>query len=499
MNLRYRCPSGVGMVVTPTGALLTTLHRGKVVVDMSILALGRYANQRELTKIVAGFGTAEKLPLEIRAALVCLAEAGLLIRDGDMHTDKSVLIFSGVLVSVIIVTYNSIEWLEACFTSLVRQTYSPLEIIVVDNASSDGSADWVISNFSDTRLVRFFTRQSLAAAINRGIEIAQGNYFLILNPDTQLEPDSIAQMITLVKDDCACAAVAPKLRFSWAPAFLNGLGNHVGACGWATDNALGHLDLGQFDTWREVPSACFAAVLIPRVAWQRIGALDDKFPLYYEDIEWCYRARLMGYTIRAAPQAIVYHALGAHVPSSHGRRRSPEKLRYVVFGRLRFAVKLLSPKFLVRFLFAYGFEDCLRLCLAFLQLDVPTIRAYWYGWRDFLVSLSSLIRERKMTQTKRVRSDRVIFDLHKEIPVPLIRNGLPELTWDIVQNHYLPLILSGKTRPLPEFVDVDIEKAQREFIPQTRRARALAIWRNEGGRALVYRIARYLQWRLALP
>lgn len=497
MNPRYCCPSGVQTVVASTRVLLTTPQGGRIVVDTSIFALWQYANQRQLTEIVADFSAADKSPLETRAALACLAEAGLLIRNDETHTHKGVLILSGVLVSVIIVTYNSIEWLEACFTSLVRQTYSPLEIIVVDNASSDGSADWVISNFSDTRLVRFFTRQSLATAINRGIEIAQGDYFLILNPDVQLEPDAIAQMIAVIKDDCACAAVAPKLRFSWAPAFLNGLGNHVGACSWATDNGLGHLDLGQFDTWREVPSACFAAVLIPRVVWERIGRLDERFPLYYEDIEWCYRARIMGYTICAAPQAIVYHALGSRVPVGNEGGMSPEKLRNVVFGRLRFAVKLLSPVFLARFLFAYAVEDCLGICWALVHLDMRTVRAYCNAWYNFVVALSTLIHERRVIQAKRVQSDRAIFDLQKGIPAPLVRNGLPELTWDLVQNYYLPLILAGKARTLPEFADVDIEQARQEFVPQTRLARACAIWRNEGWCALLHRIARHLQWRLA--
>lgn len=499
MNPRYCCPSGVRTVVAPTRVLLTTPQGGRIVVDVPILTLWQYANQRKLTEIVTGFCAADKSPLETRAALACLAEAGLLIRNGETHTHKGVLILSGVLVSVIIVTYNSIEWLAACFVSLVRQTYSPLEIIVVDNASSDGSADWVISNFPNTRLVRLFTRQSLAAAINRGIEIAQGDYFLIVNPDVQLEPDAIAQMIAVIKDDCACAAVAPKLRFSWAPTFLNGLGNHVGACSWATDNGLGHLDLGQFDIWREVPSACFATALVSRAAWEKIGTLDENFPLYYEDNEWCYRARLMGYTIRAVPQAIVYHAFGAQVPDGGVHSISLEKLQNVIYGRLRFAFKLLHPLSLVRFLSSYAIEDFCKLLYAMVRLDSRLVRVYVSAWHHFIRDLPTLIRERKIIQTKRILSDHALFDGQEEIPAPLIWNGLPELTWDLVQNHYLPLILAGKVKTLQEFADVDLEKVRQEFMRQGLWARALSIWRAEGWRILLYRLGRYIQWRLALP
>lgn len=520
LNLCYRFPPDVQPIVTSPRVLFTTLQGGKVVVDAFILALWQYANQRNLNEIVAEFCMAGKSPLETRAALACLAEAGLLVRDGETYMHKSFrsgeassfrpsndflpisesfLGISGVLVSVIVVTYNSIEWLKSCFNSLSRQTYSPLEIVVVDNASSDGSASWVATYFPDAKLVCLTTRQSLAHAINRGAEIARGDYFLTLNPDVQLEADAIAQMIAVAQDDVLCAAVAPKLRLIWAPAFLNGLGNHVGACSWAMDNGLGHLDLGQFDAWRHVPSACFAATLISRAAWEKIGALDEKFPLYYEDNEWCYRARLMGYTIRAAPQAIVYHAFGARVPSGAARSMSAEKLQNVIYNRLRFAVKLLRPLLLARFLLSYAIEDCCRFLYALTRWDSDSARACMCAWRNFIQELPVLIRERAIVQAKRVLSDHALFDGQAEIPAPLIWNGLPELTWDLVRNHYLPLILAGKAKVPAEFANVDIEKARQEFVRQGLIARACAIWRAEGWRFVLYRLSRYIQWRLALP
>jgi len=261
---------------------------------------------------------------------------------------------------------------------------------------------------------------------------------------------------------------------------------------------LGHLDLGQFDTWREIPSACFAAILIPRAAWEQVGALDERFPLYYEDLEWCYRARLFGYAIRAAPRAIVYHAFGARVQTGDEHGMSPRKLQNVVYGRLRFAVKLLHPLFLARFVSAYAIEDCCRFLFALLRLDARTARAYCDAWYDFLRGLPALLLERKVIQARRVRTDRELFDLQKKIPAPLIWHGLPELTWDIIRNHYSPLILAGETRPLPEFADVDMEKARREFVAQGLLARAYSIWCTEGLRVLLHRLGRYFQWRLAL-
>ncbi len=461
-------------------------------------SLWQQAAGRDLGELAHDFHVHGATQLQVRAAFACLAEAGLLLRNGETRTRADPPRTIGDPVSVITVTYNSVTWLPACLDSVIAQTHSPLEIIVVDNASSDGSADWVAAHFPQARIVRLTARQSLAHAINRGIDVATGKYWFILNPDTRLEPDAIAQMITVAEQDVACAAVAPKLRFTWAPGFLNGIGNHVGAWGWGTDNGLGHLDLGQFDAWREVPSACFAAALIPRAAWEKIGVLDEAFPLYYEDNEWCYRARLLGYTIRVAPRAWVYHAFSAHVPSGATARLSAEKLQNVVYGRLRFAVKILTPIFLVRFSSAYAIEDCVGFLSALLRRDRPAAQAYWNAWRDFLSGWLVLWRERRALRIKRLLPDRALFDSQKEIPMPLIRNGLPELTWDLVQNHYLPLILSGATRALPEFADVDMKTARQEFVRPSLLARAFSIWRDEGWRVLLHRIKRHLQWRLAL-
>ena len=102
----------------------------------------------------------------------------------------------------------------------------------------------------------------MAGAVNRGVENAAGRYFLLLNPDVELEPNVIALMVNAVQDNPFCAAVTAKLKFLWAPAFLNGIGNFVGGFSWGTDIALGHLDMGQFDGVRQVPSACFAGTLI---------------------------------------------------------------------------------------------------------------------------------------------------------------------------------------------------------------------------------------------
>lgn len=429
--------------------LLSTPQGGQVAVDTILIDLWNFAHGRTLSEIIANFQGGTAAPDIVRAGLACLVEAGLLQRN-ETQEERALLSLSGPLVSVVIVSYNSREWLEECIPSLEMQTYSPLEIIVVDNGSKDDSSAWVTSSNPNVKLVHLAETQSFARAINLGVEAAKGEYFLLLNPDIRLEADAIAQMMVSEQAGSDYAVVGAKLRFLWAPAFLNGLGNRVGVFSWGTDNGLGHLDLGQFDHWDELPSACYAAILIPKQIWEAVGPTDESFPMYYEDSEWSYRTRLLGYKINAAPQAVIYHAFGGRVPTGQVSGLTPGKLRNVVFGRLHFAIKLVG-KYLSRFLRNYLLEDWTNFTRAIATREWPIAHAYLRGWSDLIKSLPRLLKERKALQNRRTISDEELFHLQRDMPMTLAWHGLPELTWDLIQNHYLPLIIHGRTRPMPEF------------------------------------------------
>ena len=182
-------------------------------------------------------------PDQVRAGLACLAEAGLLTRSGEASRSEDYPHMTGQLVSAVIVNYNSLEWLSQCISSLSSQTYAPLEIIVVDNGSSEDIRPWL--NQHEKTLQVYFQEGggSLASAINAGISHAAGEFFLILNPDVRLEPYAVAELVSTAHDDPSCAAVAAKLKFSWAPGFLNGLGDHVPAFAW------GSVSVWAISTW----------------------------------------------------------------------------------------------------------------------------------------------------------------------------------------------------------------------------------------------------------
>jgi len=290
--------------------------------------------------------------------------------------------------------------------------------------------------------------------------------------------------------------VGAKLRFLWAPAFLNGLGNEVGARSWGTDCGLGWLDLGQFDAWAALPSACFAAALLPRAAYTAVGPFDEGFPMYYEDTEWCSRGRLFGYLICPAPWALVYHAFSSRVPAGEPVDLPALKLRRVIYGRLRWITRLLGRGAWLRFALNYTLEDLVRLALALLRWRMW--RACGQAWSDFRLSLPALRRERRQIQSRRRVTDRDLFQLQQHIPQPLIWRGLPWLTWDIIQAYYAPWLAAGQAENYPEWQGPHPAPPP-PAAPPPLCPRTGPIGRSEGLPALAYHLGRWLLWRLSRP
>ncbi len=454
-NIIYHHPDEISTGVLAKRPLINLPTGGSIALDDQLFSLWRYAVDKGLDQILTDFKNQEISTDTIRAAIACLCEAGLLVRKGNILLDenyqKLVLNPQKSAISVIIVNYNSRDWLEDCLPSLQAQTLLPAEIIVVDNGSTEDPGSWLIEHYPDVIQKRLTESHSLASALNYGAELAKGDYLLLLNPDTQVEQDALAQMLSIAQADPACGVVAPLVKFTWAPTFLNGMGNYAGAFSWGVDHALGHLDLGQFEGISKVPSACFAAALIPRSAWDEIGPLDEGFPLYYEDIEWSYRARLFGYRILAAPQAVIYHAFGRRVHDGKDIDLTPAKLANVTYGRLRFAAKILTGWLSVGFIMSYALDDLVRAFIGLLTGKVDILRAYIQGWWRFWQTRTNIFQQKIDIQHRRVVGDQELLAHQKELSDPFIWRGLPELTWDLVVFHYLPLIHSGRTRSLPEF------------------------------------------------
>ncbi|MEX0747174.1 MAG: glycosyltransferase family 2 protein, partial [Rhodothermales bacterium] len=215
-------------------------------------------------------------------------------------------------VSIIIVSWNALPLLKKCLPSVVATRYSNLEIILADNASTDGSAEWVAREFPQIRLVRHPENWRFCKGNNEAIPHASGQYVVLLNNDVEVPPDWLAPLVEVLEVDSQVAAVQPKLlqytdrtRFEYAGAsggFLDRLGYAFtrGRIFFAMEE-----DRGQYDDARDVFWASGACVVIRRSALDRVGLLDEQFEMHMEEIDLCWRLQRSGYRIRVEPASQV--------------------------------------------------------------------------------------------------------------------------------------------------------------------------------------------------
>jgi GT2 family glycosyltransferase len=208
-------------------------------------------------------------------------------------------------VSVIIVCTNERHHLETCLPSLMRQTVSDLEVIVVDNGSSDGSAEYVREGFPSVRVVDTGANLGYAGANNAGFAAASGDRLAVLNPDTEVEPGWAEALIVALHDDRVGMATSRVCHYARRDT-INTCGNgiHLGGFGYC----LGYDEPRTMHASAcSVPAVSGCSFMMRRSLLDEIGRLDDEFFLYVEDTDFSIRARLAGYDIVYVPDSVVYH------------------------------------------------------------------------------------------------------------------------------------------------------------------------------------------------
>ena len=247
-------------------------------------------------------------------------------------------------VSIIIVTWNALDLLEKCFPSVVATNYPNTEIILADNASTDGSAAWVASEFPSTIVVRHAENGLFCKGNNQAIPHATGDYIVLLNNDVEVTPDWLWPLVREMEDEDV-GAVQPKLKqhdqrrlFEYAGAaggFIDRIG-YPFTRGRIFDTM--EADDGQYDNARDVFWATGAALMLRRSALDEVGTLDEQFEMHMEEIDLCWRLQRAGYRVRVAPDSEVYHIGGASLPKGN-----PRKTYYNFRNSLLMLYKNLAP------------------------------------------------------------------------------------------------------------------------------------------------------------
>jgi GT2 family glycosyltransferase len=213
-------------------------------------------------------------------------------------------------VAAIVVNLNSGGLLERCLHSLAGQKLRPARTIVVDNGSTDGSADGLEERFQEVEVVRLGENVGFARANNVAVARAEGcDWVALVNPDAFPEPDWLEQLVAAAAAKPEFTFFASRLVDETRRTTLDGTGDLYHVSGWAWQRGHGQ-EVGQPDdppAPDEVFAACAAAALYRRDAFLEVGGFDESYFCYFEDIDLGFRLRLAGHRCLYVPEAVTYH------------------------------------------------------------------------------------------------------------------------------------------------------------------------------------------------
>jgi len=288
------------------------------------------------------------------------------------------------VILVILVTWNGYADTLACLRSLEAVQEPRFDVLVVDNASQDGTAARIRAGFPAVRILESSTNLGFTGGNNLGLAYALEHgyeYILLLNNDTEVAPDFLAPLVTALETDSQAAAAGPLIYYHAAPQVVWSAG---GVIDWRRGEthmpAMGRRDAGQFTgPPRPVDFVTGCALLTRASAVAEVGALDERFFAYYEEVEWCVRMQRAGYHILFVPQSRVWHKI-----SPQAREASPRVHYYMTRNRLLFLQATRAP-LQARLWTALSY---LRTLLSWSirprwRHKAPQRRAMWQAIRDY--------------------------------------------------------------------------------------------------------------------
>lgn len=211
-------------------------------------------------------------------------------------------------VTLVIVNWNGKQFLERCLSALIAQTVTPYEIILVDNASSDGSVE-IARRFPMVRLIALDRNMGFACGNNLAVSAAskESEWIALINPDAFAEPRWLEALLAAADRNREFDVFGGKLVNATAPTLLDGAGDvyHVSGLVWRMSHGMPVS--ADTENEREVFSPCAAAALYRRSALHKVGGFDEDYFCYVEDVDLGFRLRLAGYRCLYVPQSVAHH------------------------------------------------------------------------------------------------------------------------------------------------------------------------------------------------
>ena len=330
-----------------------------------------------------------------------------------------------VRVSIIIPHWNGIDTLSECLISLFKTRHDSYEVIVVDNASTDGSQSWLKNKYPQVKLIENDKNYGYAGGCNRGALEANGDYLIFLNNDTIQDPDWIQNLEKFMKKDKMIAAVQPKILNY----FNKRIFDYAGGSGGYMDRfcfpfARGRIfskqeeDIGQYNDSKQCFWSSGTAFMIRKELFFEAGKFDEYFFSHMEEIDLCWRLQAMGFQIWVEPDAVVYHKNALSMPM-HSHKKH-----------------YLNHRNSLLMLFAnYSFKNTLilgsgRIIFELIALGYSTLKLDWKHASAIIRSLLYLLFHVNIILKRRYNFKKIRKEKDKDIMKNIFRNS-------IVINYYL--------------------------------------------------------------
>ncbi len=296
-------------------------------------------------------------------------------------------------VSVLIVAYQSGEYLSQCIAALEAQTFGDFEILMVDNASTDGAPQAAARAFPKVQLIEAGTNLGFAAGMNLAASRAAGDWLALINPDAFAAPDWLATLMEATRGHPGLKAFGCRQIMDDGSGRLDGLGDVMALPGFPFRGGYGHPDPGPV-AGGEIFSTCGGAMLMDRATFDGLGGFDERLFCYCEDVDLGYRMRLSGMPSRVIPEAVVRHVGSA----STGGPRSDFAVFHGSRNRIWVFIKNTPP---VLFWLTLPLHILTTLVLFARHASRGELAAPMRGVRAAMAGLPMILAARRDTQAQR--------------------------------------------------------------------------------------------------
>jgi GT2 family glycosyltransferase len=301
-----------------------------------------------------------------------------------------------VKVSVIVVNFNGMPYIESCIRSILKQDFAHFEVILADNKSSDNSLDYARQQFPGVLIVANEKNLGYSGGINSSIGYAHGEYLAPINVDTEVNQGWLAAMVNFMDANPEVGAVTPKSLLYRDRNRVGTLGLNIHLTGLGFIRGLSQTDSDLPQEPFQVAGISGCSYLIRREIVEKMGGLNESNFMYYDDVDLSWMINLMGYRIYCVPQSVVYH--------EYELKMTPQKIFWLEYGRENAILSYLRPFTFIVLTPALAFTEA--LITGYCLIRGPSyIKAKFKVWVSVMKNLRETRKRRIHVQKLRELSD----------------------------------------------------------------------------------------------